>query len=148
MSYQIILFITSPFRDNQAMATRQLAAIMFTDMVGYTALMGENEQLALEKRRKNKAIFEECLSKYKGILLQQYGDGMLSINNSAVNAILSAIEMQTLSQKEKIDLRIGLHIGEILTDENGIYGDGVNIASRIESLAVPGSVFISEKLFD
>jgi len=130
------------------MATRQLAAIMFTDMVGYTALMQENEQLALEKRRRNKTIFEESLNKYHGTLLQHYGDGTLSINSSAVNAILSAIEMQTLSRQEKIDMRIGLHIGEILKDENGIYGDSVNVASRIESLAVPGSIFISEKLYD
>src|SRR5688500_7940761 len=130
------------------MANRQLAAIMFTDMVGYTALMQENEELALEKRRKNKAIFDACLQKYQGHLLQQYGDGTLSINSSAVNAIFSAIEMQDQSQRENIDLRIGIHIGEILTDENGIYGDSVNIASRIESLAVPGSVFVSEKLYD
>lgn len=130
------------------MATRQLAAIMFTDMVGYTALMQENEQLALEKRRRNKSIFEESLGKYEGTLLQHYGDGTLSINTSAVNAILCAIEMQTLSRQEKIDLRIGIHIGEILKDENGIYGDSVNVASRIESLAVPGSIFISEKLYD
>ncbi|HUR30161.1 MAG TPA: adenylate/guanylate cyclase domain-containing protein [Saprospiraceae bacterium] len=130
------------------MANRQLAAIMFTDMVGYTALMQENEQLALEKRRSNKAIFDDCLRKYNGNLLQQYGDGTLSINASAVNAIFSAIEMQTQCQKENINLRIGIHIGEILTDENGIYGDSVNIASRIESLAITGSVFISEKLYD
>jgi len=130
------------------MAIRQLAAIMFTDMVGYTALMQENEMLAVEKRNKNKAIFETSLKKYNGTLLQHYGDGTLSINTSAVNAILSAIEMQTLSRQEKIDLRIGLHIGEILQDENGIYGDSVNVASRIESLAVPGSIFISEKLYD
>src|SRR5688500_5224683 len=100
------------------MATRQLAAIMFTDMVGYTALMQENEQLALEKRRRSKSIFEASLAKYDGTLLQHYGDGTLSINSSAVNAILSAIEMQTLSRQEKIDMRIGLHIGEILKDEN------------------------------
>ena len=130
------------------MATRQLAAIMFTDMVGYTAMMQENEQLALEKRRRNKAIFEESLNKYQGTLLQHYGDGTLSINSSAVNAILSAIEMQTRSRQEKLDMRIGLHIGEILKDENGIYGDSVNVASRIESLAVPGSIFISGKLYD
>jgi TolB-like protein/Tfp pilus assembly protein PilF len=130
------------------MATRHLAAIMFTDMVGYTALMQENEQLALQKRSQNMAIFENSLSKYDGTLLQYYGDGTLSINTSAVNAILSAIEMQTLCRQENIDLRIGIHIGEILKDENGIYGDSVNVASRIESLALPGSIFISEKIYD
>lgn len=128
--------------------SRQLAAIMFTDMVGYTALMQENEQLALQKRDRNKIIFEKALSKYHGKLLQYYGDGTMSIFTSAVNAIKSAIEMQTLSRQEKIDLRIGIHIGDVMTDDNGIYGDSVNVASRIESLAVPGSIFISEKLFD
>ena len=128
--------------------SRQLAAIMFTDMVGYTALMQENEQLALQKRDRNKIIFEKALSKYHGKLLQYYGDGTMSIFTSAVNAIKSAIEMQTLSRQEKMDLRIGIHIGDVMTDDNGIYGDSVNVASRIESLAVPGSIFISEKLFD
>jgi len=130
------------------MATRQLAAIMFTDLVGYTALMQENEQLAIQKRTKSKSIFDQCLAKYKGTLLQQYGDGSLSINSSAVNAIHSAIEMQTLNRHDNIDLRIGIHIGDILTDDNGIYGDSVNVASRIESLSVSGSILISEKLYD
>ena len=129
-------------------ATRQLAAIMFTDMVGYTALMQENEQLALQRRDRNQRIFEEALATFGGKLLQYYGDGTMSIFNSAVNSILAAIEMQTLSRREGIDLRIGIHIGDVITDDNGIYGDSVNIASRIESLAVPGSVFISEKLYD
>ena len=127
---------------------RHLAAIMFTDMVGYTALMQENEELALERRRIHKSILEESFAKYNGILLQHYGDGTLSINTSAVKAILSAIEIQTLNRRDKIDTRIGIHIGEILKDENGIYGDSVNIASRLESLALPGSILISEKLFD
>lgn len=128
--------------------TRQLAAIMFTDMVGYTALMQQNEQLAIQKRNRSKAIFEDALSKYQGKLLQHYGDGTMSIFSSAVNAIKAAIEMQTLSRQDTIDLRIGIHIGDVMTDDNGVYGDSVNVASRIESLAVPGSIFISEKLFD
>ncbi|MEO6132191.1 MAG: guanylate cyclase, partial [Saprospiraceae bacterium] len=87
------------------MAIRQLAAIMFTDMVGYTAMMQENEHLALEKRRWSKTIYDDSLTKHIGTLLQHYGDGTLSINNSGVNAILCAIEMQTQSRQQKIDLR-------------------------------------------
>ncbi|MEP7128109.1 MAG: adenylate/guanylate cyclase domain-containing protein [Chitinophagales bacterium] len=128
--------------------TRQLAAIMFTDLVGYTALMQVNEQLAVQKRDRNKVIFENALGKYDGKILQYYGDGTMSIFSSAVNAIRSAIEMQTLNRQEKIDLRIGIHIGDVMFDDNGIYGDSVNVASRLESLATPGSVFISEKLYD
>ncbi|HYV92907.1 MAG TPA: adenylate/guanylate cyclase domain-containing protein, partial [Chitinophagales bacterium] len=128
---------------------RQLAAIMFTDMVGYTALMQQNEQLAIQKRDRSKKIFEDALAKHDGKLLQYYGDGTMSIFSSAVNAVLSAIEMQTLFLTEpKVDVRIGLHIGDVMFDDNGIYGDSVNVASRIESLAAPGGVFISEKLFD
>src|SRR4030095_2768475 len=129
--------------------TRQLAPIMFTDMVGYTALMQQNEQLAIQKRDRSKKIFEESLAKHDGKLLQYYGDGTMSIFSSAVNAVRSAIEMQTLFLTEpKVDVRIGLHIGDVMFDDNGIYGDSVNVASRIESLATPGGVFISEKLFD
>jgi len=122
---------------------------MFTDMVGYTALMQENEQLAIQKRDRNKKIFEDALAKYDGKLLMYYGDGTLSIFTSAVNAVKSAIEIQTLNlQDPKIDVRIGLHIGDVMFDDTGIYGDSVNIASRLETLAVPGAVFISEKLFE
>ncbi len=127
--------------------TRQLAAIMFTDMVGYTALMQENEQLALKKRDRSKNIIERALEKHGGRLLQYYGDGTLSMFTSAVNAILCAIEMQTHNLEDpKIDVRIGIHIGDIIFDEAGIYGDSVNVASRIETLAVPGSIFISERM--
>ena len=130
-------------------ATRKLAAIKFTDMVGYTILMQENEQLALLKRDRSKNIIESALEKYSGRLLQYYGDGTLSIFSSAVNAILCAIDMQTRNlENPKIDVRIGIHIGDIIFDEAGIYGDSVNVASRIETLAVPGSIFISERMYD
>ncbi len=129
--------------------TRQLAAIMFTDMVGYTALMQQNETLAIQKRDRSKKIFEDALAKYDGKLLQYYGDGTMSLFTSGLSAVRAAIEMQTQFLSEpKIDVRIGIHTGDVMTDENGIYGDSVNVASRIESLATPGGVFISEKLFD
>ena len=130
-------------------ATRQLAAIMFTDMVGYTALMQQNEQLAVQKRDRSKNIFEAALARHDGKILQYYGDGTMSMFSSGVNAVRAAIEMQTLFlMSPKIDIRIGIHTGDVMMDENGVYGDSVNIASRIESLATPGGVFISEKLFD
>lgn len=117
-------------------------------MVGYTALMQENEQLALQKRDRCQSIFDKALGRFNGKLLQYYGDGTLSIFTSGVNAVRCAIEIQTLCRQDKIELRIGIHSGDVLTDENGIYGDSVNVASRIESLAVPGSIFISVKLYD
>ncbi|KAA5548368.1 adenylate/guanylate cyclase domain-containing protein [Adhaeribacter rhizoryzae] len=128
---------------------RQLAAIMFSDMVGYTALMQQNEQLAKEKRRRLKEVLEHSVSGYQGKILQYYGDGALSIFNSAIDSVHCAVAIQqTLLQEPKVELRIGIHTGDISIEEETIYGNGVNLASRVESLAVPGSIFISEKVFD
>jgi TolB-like protein/lipopolysaccharide biosynthesis regulator YciM len=128
---------------------RQLAAIVFADMVGYTALMHENEQLGQEKRRRFKEILDENVTKFDGKILQYYGDGCLSIFNSAIHSVNCAIQMQKqLLQQPKVDVRIGIHTGDITIEEESIFGDGVNLASRIESLAVPGGIFISEKVHD
>lgn len=129
--------------------TRQLAAIMFTDMEGYTALMQKNEQAAIELRNRHREVFEKAMADHSGKIIQYYGDGTLSIFSSAIHAVKAGIVMQLLFRnKPQVPLRIGIHIGDISIDENGLYGDGVNIASRIESLAVSGSVFISDKVFD
>src|SRR6185436_153663 len=121
--------------------SRQLAAIMFTDMVGYTALMQTNEELATKKRERHKLVLDDTINKFRGKILQYYGDGTLSIFNSAADGVNCAIEIQMkLSEEPKVDLRIGIHTGDIILDDEGIYGDGVNIASRIESLSVSGGV--------
>src|SRR6266404_3013429 len=127
--------------------TRQLAAIMFTDMEGYTALMQKNEQAAIERRTRHREVFEKAMKDHSGQIIQYYGDGTLSIFSSTVHAVNAGIEMQLLFRKEPaVPLRIGIHIGDVSIDESGVYGDGVNIASRIESFAVAGSVFISDKV--
>ena len=128
---------------------RQLAAIMFADMVGFTALMQENEQLARAKRIRLKAVLEKEIASHNGNILQYYGDGSLSIFKSAADGVNAAVTIQQqLLQDPKVDLRIGIHTGDITMEDDAIYGDGVNLASRIESLAVPGGVFISEKVYD
>ncbi|MEP6793406.1 MAG: adenylate/guanylate cyclase domain-containing protein [Saprospiraceae bacterium] len=128
---------------------RQLAAIMFTDMSGYTALMQQNEQSAKDKRRRLKGVLETSVTAHHGKILEYAGDGALSIFRSAIDSVNCAVEIQrTLQQEPKIDLRIGIHTGDISIEDGAIYGDGVNLASRIESLAVPGSIFISEKVYD
>ena len=124
---------------------RQLAAIMFSDMFGYTALMQQNEQLATAKRIRFKEVLESSVSSFKGKILQYYGDGALCIFNSAIDGVNCAVQIQQILLLEpKVDIRIGIHTGDISIENETIYGNGVNLASRIESLAVPGSVFISE----
>lgn len=128
---------------------RQLAAILFADMTGYTALMQENETLARSKRKRFKDVLESMIQEYDGKILQYYGDGSLSIFNSAINSINCAISIQQQLQAEpKVELRIGIHTGDVVIEEESIFGDGVNLASRIESMAVPGGIFISEKVYD
>src|SRR5262245_5175321 len=128
---------------------RQLAAILFADMSGYTALMQENEQMARIKRKRLKDVLENTIDQFNGKFLQYYGDGSLSIFNSAIDCVHFAIEMQQQLQHEpKVDLRMGIHTGDVIIEDNAIYGDGVNLASRIESLAIPGGIFISEKVVD
>lgn len=128
---------------------RQLAAILFADMTGYTALMQENEQLARLKRKRLKEVLEGTIEKFNGKTLQHYGDGSLNIFSSAIDGVSCAIDIQQQLQVEpKVDLRIGIHTGDVTVEDEAIYGDGVNLASRIESLAVAGGIFISEKVFD
>ena len=129
--------------------SRQLAAIMFTDIQGYTALMQHNEEQAILSRDKHRRIFNATTEKYRGKILQYYGDGTLSIFDSAIDAVQCGIEMQLGFQEEPtIPVRIGIHTGDIIFSEEEIIGDSVNVASRIESLAVPGSIFISDKVYD
>ena len=129
--------------------TRQLAAIMFTDIEGYTTLMQQNEERAIQARHKHRHIFNSMTEKHNGRVLQYFGDGTLSIFNSAIDAVGCGIEMQLgFLKNPAIPVRIGIHTGDIILHEDEIIGDGVNIASRIESLAVPGSIFISDKVFD
>ncbi|WP_155212026.1 adenylate/guanylate cyclase domain-containing protein [Fulvivirga aurantia] len=129
--------------------SRKLAAIMFTDMVGFTALMQEDETKAQTFRDRQRQVLTKAIKSNHGEIIQYYGDGTLSIFESAIEATLCAITIQEeLTQEPKIPLRIGIHTGDIVQDREGIFGDGVNLASRIESLAVPGSVMISDKVFD
>ena len=128
---------------------RQLAAIMFTDIVGYTAMMQENEKLAKKKRDRHRDVLQKLISTHDGEILQYYGDGTLSIFNSGVEAVACAVKIQKeLHKSPAVPLRIGIHTGDIVFEDDGIYGDGVNIASRLESLSVSGGILISAKLQD
>lgn len=129
---------------------RQLAAIMFTDIEGYTALMQQDERLAIAFRERHREIFEFTTKKFNGRILQYYGDGTLSTFPSTIDAVQCAIDMQLAFRREEpiIPIRIGIHSGDIIVTEQDIIGNGVNVAARIESLAQTGSVYISEKVYD
>jgi len=122
---------------------------MFTDMAGYTALMQSNEELAVKSMNKLKEIQLQAIKLFKGRIIKYIGDGTLIIFKSALNAVRCAIDIQNrLYSETNIDLKIGIHSGDIVIEKDDIYGDSVNIASRIENLSIPGSVMISGKVHD
>lgn len=126
-------------------SNRRLAAIMFTDIQGYTALMQSNEKEGIEMRKRHREIFNATTEKFGGNILQYYGDGTLSIFDSVVNAVKCGHEMQIHFQTEPfVPVRIGIHLGDIIVKDDEVIGDAVNIASRIESMAVVGSVLVSD----
>src|SRR6187431_3016014 len=129
--------------------SRQLAAIMFTDIVGYTALMSKDEQRAFDLLRKNRENQQVIIEQFNGRWIKDLGDGVLASFKSVLNAVNAAIKIQETSNNTKdFQLRIGIHLGEVVFENDDVFGDGVNIASRIESFAVPGSIFISDKVHD
>lgn len=128
---------------------RQLVAIMFTDIEGYTSLMQADEKKGIAFRERHRQVFDATTKKYSGRILQYYGDGTLSTFPSAIDAVQCGIEMQLAFKEEpRVPIRIGIHSGDTIVTNEEIIGDGVNVAARIESLAKPGSVYISDKVYD
>lgn len=125
----------------------QLAAIMFTDIVGYTALMGKDEQKAMKLLKFNRDLQKPLVEEYHGKWLKEMGDGALVSFPSASEAVFCALKIQEgLKDNNDLNLRIGIHVGEIILEDGDVFGDGVNIASRLESLAPIGRVWISESV--
>lgn len=126
-----------------------LAAVMFTDMVGYTAMMQEDEKRAKVLRDRHRNVLEDLSLQHQGKVIQYFGDGTLTIFGSVVEAVLCAIDIQSELKKEPaVNLRIGIHSGDIVYDDDGVFGDCVNVAARIEASAVGGSILISRKVYD
>ena len=129
-------------------SSRKLAAIMFTDIAGYTTLMGEDEDNALEILRNNRALQKPLIEQYDGKWLKEMGDGVLAYFDSVYHAVKCALEIQINADKDlKEKIRIGIHLGDVTFEGEDIFGDGVNIASRLESVASPGGVYFSESVF-
>ena len=126
---------------------RQLAAILFTDIVGSTAVMQKDEQAALSMNKRYVAVLKQSVSGYGGEILNDYGDGSLCTFSSATQAVKCAIEIQQQLQSEpKVPLRIGLHVGEIFFEDGKVFGDGVNVASRVQSLGIANSILFSSQI--
>jgi len=126
---------------------RQLAAILFTDIVGSTAIMQKDEQAALSINKRYIAVLKQSVSSHGGKILNDYGDGSLCTFTSATQAVKCAMEIQQLLRIEPVvPLRIGLHIGEIFFEAGKVFGDGVNVASRVQSLGVANSVLFSSEI--
>ncbi len=128
---------------------RKLAAIMFTDIAGYTALMSQDEEKALQLLQKNRALLKPIIEEFRGEWLKEIGDGTLSSFASAVDAVNCALQIQNiLKQDPELSLRIGIHIGDVVFERGDVFGDGVNVASRIEPLAEPGGICVSDRVHD
>ena len=130
---------------------RKLAAIMFTDIVGYSALAQRNDKLALELLEEHRQLLREIFLRFNGVEIKTIGDAFLVEFNSALQAVECAIEIQRalakrnhdVARERQLELRIGIHIGDVVHRGSDVYGDGVNIASRIQSVASAGGICVS-----
>ena len=126
---------------------RKLAAIVFTDIVGFTKLSASDQSKASNLLKLQREIFKPLVEKYNGEWIKEMGDGLLLVFDTVMEAVECCIEIQKASDSiEHLDLRIGIHQGEILIDGADVIGDDVNVASRIEPFAAPGGIAISDKV--
>jgi TolB-like protein/class 3 adenylate cyclase len=132
---------------------RRLAAVLAADVAGYSRLMGRDEERTLaDLKMSRRTLVDPCIAAHRGRIVKTTGDGMLVEFSSAVDAARCAVEVQRsmarqnadVPQAVRIEFRIGIHVGDIIIDDNDIFGDGVNIAARLEGIAEPGGVCISD----
>jgi adenylate cyclase len=123
---------------------------MFSDVVGYTAIMGRDEQQALRALKDHRELLRLLLPKFSGRMVGEIGDGTLTSFHSAIDAVNCAREVQASLQQDQPDLkvRIGIHLGDVVFSDNTVLGDGVNVASRIHALAPPGGICVSASIYD
>ena len=127
---------------------RRLVAVMFTDMVGYTAMVQADEGLAIEKRSRYWSVLESNHAAFGGTIVQRLGDGSMSMFQSSLAAVLAAVEIQRELAALEIPVRVGIHVGEVIVEPERLTGVAVNIAARIESFAVPGGVMLSDSAYE
>ena len=129
--------------------TRELAAIMFSDVVGYTAIMGRDENEAIRALDAHRELLRTLMPKFNGRMVGEIGDGTLTAFHSAIDAVNCAREVQAnLQDNLELKVRIGIHLGDVVFANNTVLGDGVNVASRIHALASPGGICVSANVYD
>jgi TolB-like protein/Tfp pilus assembly protein PilF len=126
---------------------RRHAAIMFTDIVGYTRLMGTDEEKAVDMLSRNRTIHQSCIEKFNGILIKEIGDGTLASFPLTSDSVRCAVEIQKACKEQDIPLKVGMHQGELILSGTDILGDAVNIASRLQEDAQEGCIAISGKVY-
>src|SRR6266478_438915 len=137
--------------------TRRLAAILATDLAGYSRLMGADEEGTLERLKAlRRELLDPQIALHHGRIVKTTGDGLLVEFASVVDAVRCAVEVQQamaerntgLGADNCIELRIGINLGDVIVEGDDLYGDGVNIAARVEALTDPGGVFVSNTVYD
>src|ERR1039457_2331700 len=140
----------------EARTERRLAALLAADVAGYSRLMGGDEEgtlAALKIHRRE--LIDPKIAEHRGRIVKTTGDGVLVEFASAVDAVRCGLDIQrsmaernaAVPEERRIEFRIGINVGDIIIDEGDIYGDGVNIAARVEALARPGAVCVSENAY-
>ena len=141
---------------NDERPKRKLAAILSADVKGYSRLMGDDELATVRTLEAYKALMAELIDKYRGRLVNTPGDNVLAEFASAVDAVEAGIEIQErlkaenseLPENRRMEFRIGINLGDVIEKEGSIYGDGVNVAARLEGLALGGGICISGKVYE
>src|SRR5712691_5537251 len=135
---------------------RKLTAIFSADVKGYSRLMGEDEEATIRTLTAYRELMAALIQQYRGRVVDSPGDNLLAEFASAVDAVRCAVEVQhelkvrnaELPDQRKMEFRIGLNVGDVIVEGERIYGDGVNIAARVEGLAEPGGICISGTVYD
>jgi adenylate cyclase len=135
--------------------TRRLAAILAADVAGYSRLIGADEEGTLNRLRAIRAeVVDPSITQYRGRIVKTTGDGLLVEFASVVDALRCATEVQNamaepnlgIAAEERIEFRIGINVGDVVVEDDDIFGDGVNVAARLEGLAEPGGICVSPRV--
>jgi len=142
--------------DEKPSIKRWLAAILAADIAGYSRLMGQDEAATVHDLKGHQAVILPLVARHGGRIMDTAGDGILAVFRSVIGATQCAVEIQTVMaarnkeapENRRMLFRIGINLGDVIHDETRIYGDGINVAARLEALAAPGGVLVSQSVHD